>query len=101
MSGIAYAQASRVPPEIQVRQIDHVLLNSDEPAQLFRLFSQKFGLPVAWPFQSYGTFSSGGVGFGNVNIELLQVQDPPSGFIGAALEPSSVSDAVAGLDAQS
>jgi len=87
-------------PDSVIRQIDHIMLNVDEPEQLFRFFSEKLGLPVAWPFQPYGTFSSGGLSFGNVNIELLHRQGLRSGLLGVAFEPSSVSEAVAGLDAR-
>jgi hypothetical protein len=93
-------QASHLPREVLVRQIDHILIGSDFPEELFRLFSEKLGLPVVWPFQSYGQFSSGGVGFGNVNIELIRAQRPESGLIGVALEPSSLSEVLSGLDAQ-
>jgi hypothetical protein len=48
---------------------------------------------------SYGTFSSGGVGFGNVNIELIHRGDRRPGIIGVAMEPGSVPELIAGLDA--
>jgi hypothetical protein len=93
-------QAAHLPPHVWVRQIDHILIGSDEPEQLFRLFSEKLGLPVAWPFRSYGQFSSGGVGFGNVNIELIGSEHRQSGLTGVALEPTSLSEILSGLDAQ-
>ena len=88
------------PGKPLVRQIDHIMMSSDEPEQLFRLFSEKLGLPVVWAFQSYGTFSSGGVGCGNVNIELIHLDGRGSGIIGFAMEPDSVSELVTGLDAR-
>jgi hypothetical protein len=88
------------PEKPLVRQIDHIMMSSDEPEQLFRLFSEKLGLPVVWAFQSYGTFSSGGVGCGNVNIELIHLAGRGSGIIGFAMEPGSVSELVTGLDAR-
>ena len=94
----AFAQESHLPPI--VRQVDHIIIRSDMPEQLFRFFSEKLGLPVVWPFQSYGTFSSGGITFGNVNIEASHLQGPRSGLAGVAMEPSSVSEAVTGLDAR-
>ena len=64
-----------------VRQIDHVILMCDdkETAQrLFRLFSETYRLPVAWPIEDYpsthynpGGFTSGGVFPGNIFIEFL------------------------------
>ena len=53
-------QASNLQPEVVVRQIDHILIGSDKPEELFRLFSEKLGLPVVWPFTTYGDFVSGG-----------------------------------------
>jgi hypothetical protein len=94
----ARSQVPPVPSSGLVRQIDHVVIGSDEPEQLFRLFSEKLGLPVVWPFESYGTFSSGGVGFGNVNVELSRGGRGP-GIIGVALEPGSVPELITGLDA--
>jgi hypothetical protein len=93
-------QASHLPSKVLVRQIDHILIGSDEPEELFRLFSEKLGLPVVWPFRSYGEFSSGGVGFGNVNIELIRAERPESALIGVALEPSSLPEVLTELDAQ-
>jgi catechol 2,3-dioxygenase-like lactoylglutathione lyase family enzyme len=101
ISGSVFAQASHPPPDVLVRQIDHILLNSEKPEQLFAFFTEKLGFPVVWPFQSYGTFSSGGVGFGNVNIELTHLKGSPSGLVGVALEPGSASEAlVSSLDAR-
>lgn len=99
-AAIGRSQASPAPAGALVRQIDHILMSSDEPEQLFRFFSEKLGLPVAWAFQSYGTFASGGVGLGNVNVELLHLDDRGSGIIGFAMEPGSVSELMAGLDAR-
>jgi hypothetical protein len=77
------------------------LIGSNEPEQLFRLFSEKLGLPVAWPFRSYGQFSSGGVGLGNVNIELVGSEHRQSGLTAVALEPTaSLSEVLSRLDAQ-
>jgi hypothetical protein len=61
MSWNVSAQASRQPTEGLVRQIDHIMICSDDPEKIMRLFSEKLLLPVVWAFQSYGTFSSGGV----------------------------------------
>jgi catechol 2,3-dioxygenase-like lactoylglutathione lyase family enzyme len=92
----AFAQASHLPP--LGRQVDHIMINSDDPEQLFRFFSEMLGIPTAWAFQSYGAFSSGGLGFGNVNVEVIHSQGRQAGLVGVALEPGSVSELVAGLD---
>jgi len=93
------AQATHPSSEVLVRQIDHILIGSDQAEAVFRLFSEKFGLPVAWPFESYKDFASGGVGFGNVNIEIVRSERHPSGLTGVALEPTSLSEVLSGLDA--
>jgi hypothetical protein len=79
----------------------HILISSDDPEKMMRLLSEKFSLPVAWPFQAYGTFSSGGVSFGNVNIEMGRLSTR-RGLIGMGLEPkpSAVSEVLSGLDAR-
>jgi hypothetical protein len=103
MSGGAYAQASQashLPPQGLVRQIDHIVVVLDEPETLFRLFSEKLKLPVVWPFASHGAFSSGGVGFGNVNIEVAGDARLHSGLARVALDSNSLSEVLAGLDAR-
>lgn len=94
------SQASHLPPQALVRQIDHIVIALDEPEMLFRVFSEKLKLPVVWPFASYGAFSSGGVGFGNVNIEVARDERLQAGLARVALEPISLSELLAGLDAR-
>ncbi len=55
-----------------VARIDHVIIQAPDPKPLFTLLTDVFELPVAWPLQSYGVFTSGGVFVGNVNIEIMQ-----------------------------
>jgi len=104
--GRSYAQETHVPLEVLVRQVDHITLNADEPEQLFRLFTETLGLPVDAPWRSLQvatnrTISVGSVGFDSIYVELGHVQDRPPGLMGVGLEPGgSVSDVVAGLDAQ-
>jgi hypothetical protein len=93
-------QASHLLAHVLVRQIDHILIGSDEAEQLFRLFSEQLGLPVVWPFRSYGQFSSGGVGLGNVNVELIGSEHRQFGLTGVALEPISLSEVLSRLDAE-
>jgi hypothetical protein len=98
------AQTSRVPPQAVIRQIDHIVIGSDQAEALFRLFSEKLYLPVAWPFRSYGSISSGGVGFGNVNVELARQpgpdSSPMSGLIGVAFDPNALADVLPELEAR-
>jgi hypothetical protein len=82
-----------------VEQIDHVLL-MPEPQNakaLFDFFTIELGLPTAWPYKSFGEFSSGAVYFGNVSVEIIemkgQTNDGPK-IAGIAFEPSAKTDAI-------
>lgn len=85
-----------LPPTIT--QIDHLMVQVPDSATVYRIFSEELELPVAWQMVDYGSFSTGGVSFGNVNMELLesswltklQGQVPwNTGIVGIAFEPSS------------
>jgi hypothetical protein len=54
-----------------VKQLDHIVIRTGDPAALHGLLSGTFQLPVAWPIQAYPSFTSGGIAFGNVNLEIL------------------------------
>ncbi len=110
--GTTFAQSSSPTGADLVRQVDHILILTNDPKPVFRLLSEKLALPVAWPYQSYGAFASGGVSVGNVNFEVVkmapdtarsarnQAQKADKGLAAFALEPSSVSEIVAWLDAR-
>ena len=92
-----------------VRQMDHILLRTDDAQSLFDRLSNDLGLPVAWPLFTYRGFLSGAVGFANVNLEVLQhVEGDPPAFaaapgtypIGLAFDPVNVEGAVRELDAR-
>lgn len=93
------AQDNVVPP---VRQIDHIMIRSEEPSGLYGLFVETFKLPVAWEMATRGGVTSGGVGFGNVNVETIRFPGQTakqSLLIGFALEPHpSLSASLAELD---
>jgi hypothetical protein len=63
-----------------VRQVDHIVVESDDPAGLFRFFNRTLGLPVAWSAADGDTFQTGGVGAGNVTLAIL----PAAGAAGKA-----------------
>lgn len=86
------------PTERLIRQVDHVILASDNAEGLYRLFSERLQIPVAWPYRSYGTFSSGGVILGTIALELLFAQHAPYGLTRMALEPDSLSTVLPALD---
>lgn len=88
------ASPRELPPTI--KQVDHVVVQAPEPEKIHTLFVQELGLPVAWQMTSYGDFSSGGVSFGNVNMELLNSSlemrhkgliPEGNGYIGIAFQP--------------
>jgi hypothetical protein len=88
-----------------VRRLDHLVVALDDARAAHEFCADALGLPAAWPFQDYGSFASGGIGFGNLNLELCQsgVQFPasqPARVRGLAFEPAeSVDERLAqGLD---
>lgn len=100
----ACAPQSRQTTNI-VRQIDHILIASSEAKELFSLLSDTFQLPVAWPMSDYGSFASGGVAVGNVNLEILKASKSAasgvtSRFSGFALEPEPLRTSLPELDAR-
>ena len=88
MAAGTIARASE-PPTPLVRQIDHIIIQSDDPESLFKLLAETLKLPTAWPFQSFGDFASGAVNLGNVALEVTHLKDRRPGFAGVALEPSA------------
>jgi catechol 2,3-dioxygenase-like lactoylglutathione lyase family enzyme len=103
------------PPQTEVasgaivRQVDHILLRTDDAQRVFSFFTEALALPVAWPLFTYRGFTSGAVGFGSVNLEILQpvegdtpafARAPGTYPIGIAFEPIAVESAVRELDAR-
>ena len=101
--------STRLPPQVVepvIRQVDHILISSDDPASLFDFFAGTLHLPVAWPLADYEGFSSGGVGAGNVNIEVLRapvrkgsspVRGARARYAGFAFEPVPLLQSLAQL----
>jgi hypothetical protein len=90
-------------PPAPVQYIDHIMIRSDDPDELFAFFSETLQLPIAWPLADRGGVVSGGVGFGNVNIEAIkfpgQINDPaPTHLVGLALKPPSLSQSLRELE---
>jgi len=81
-----------------VKRIDHILLTPEDPRGLYDFLTEELKLPVAWPFREYEGFASGGIFFGNVNLEVLVMnQDnlpPPSNIAGMAFEPAGSTEEV-------
>jgi hypothetical protein len=84
-----------------VRQIDHIMIRTGNPLELYAFFTETLQLPVAWPMTSpRAGVTTGGVSFGNVNVEAIQLpgqKDAQPRLVGFALEPSSLNDSMTEL----
>jgi hypothetical protein len=94
------AQTRRVPV---IRQVDHILIESSDPKALFRFFSETLQLPAAWPISENQRFITGGIGAGNVNLELFRYTErkenpspgvPQAHYSGIAFEPYALADSL-------
>lgn len=62
--------AAPTPP---IRQVDHIMIRTGAPRELYAFFTEVLQLPVAWPLISPRPgVTTGGVAFGNVNVEAIQ-----------------------------
>jgi hypothetical protein len=99
--GCASSSQTR-PTSGPVRQIDHIMIRTGEPRELFAFFAETLQLPIAWPLISpRAGVTTGGVGFGNVNVEAIQFPgqtDPKPRLLGFALEPSALDEALVELN---
>jgi len=87
--------AQRRPAERPLRQIDHVMIKADDPREVLAFFTETLGLPIAWRVEERGGVVSGGVGFGNVNVEAIRFPGQASlssraQLTGFGFEPSSM-----------
>lgn len=88
-----------------IERIDHVVVGASDAEGLFSLLVDTLELPVAWPMSDYGSFASGGVGLGNVNLEVSRSANgndaaPSSRYIGLAFEPIPLDSALDELRAR-
>ena len=85
-----------------IRQIDHVMIRTGNPPELYSFFAETLRLPAAWPMTSPRPgVMTGGVAFGNVNVEAIQFPgqtDPRPRLVGFALEPAALDDSVLELN---
>lgn len=70
-----------------VAQVDHVFFEVADPAALVAVFTERLGLPVAWPYGEHGPFASGGVVFGNANVEFVRWTSSPGSTRATAPRP--------------
>jgi catechol 2,3-dioxygenase-like lactoylglutathione lyase family enzyme len=81
-----------------IRQIDHIMIRTGDPREMYAFFEETLQLPIAWPMTSprLGVMT-GGVGFGNVNVEAIQVPgqtDSRPRLLGFAFEPSALDESL-------
>ena len=86
-----------------MRRIDHLNVVVPDPRGLFRVLTERFELPVAWPFTRFPSFESGAAGLG-INIEVVRyAPGRPSpapenaGLYAIAFEPEALTEARAEL----
>ncbi len=108
--GTAYIQAAAQKTPRRgpiIRQVDHILVESVDPGSLFAFFADTLQLPVAWPLADSGGFISGGLGAGNVLLEVFRYADregegtPKSiqaRYVGIAFEPYPLKGALSELE---
>jgi len=88
--------AQRMTPV--VRQVDHVLVECRDPQKIYSFFADTLQLPIAWPMNQNQNYASGGIGTGDVNIELFsyvgKASTATTHFYGIAFEPYPLSDAL-------
>src|SRR5688572_17418761 len=95
--------ASHVTTQVTdpIRRIDHIMVRTDTPANLYSFLTETLRLPVAWPLATRGGVTSGGVGFGNVNVEAIQFPgQQPTGaqLVGFGFEPVPLAQCLTELD---
>jgi catechol 2,3-dioxygenase-like lactoylglutathione lyase family enzyme len=92
------ASQTRVASSSPVRQIDHIMIRTGNPDELYSFLTATLTLPIAWPLTSPREgVMTGGVGVGNVNLEAIrfpgQTELQPR-LLGFALEPSPLDESV-------
>jgi hypothetical protein len=85
-------------PSRPIRQVDHIMIRTGDPRELYAFFAETLQLPIAWPMTSPRPgVLTGGVGFGNVNVEAIEVPgqtDSRPRLLGFALEPSALDESL-------
>lgn len=101
VGGFESSSQTRSPSQ-PIRQIDHVMIRTGDPRELYAFFADTLQLPIAWPLTSpRAGVMTGGVGFGNVNVEAIQFPgqtDPRPRLLGFALEPSALDESLIELN---
>jgi hypothetical protein len=98
LSRLAGSESSSQTPAMSqpIRQIDHIMIHTGDPRELYAFFAEALQLPIAWPLTSPRPgVMTGGVGFGNVNVEAIQFPgqtDPRPRLLGFVFEPSALDE---------
>ena len=104
MGGSEIASQTRGAASQPIRQIDHIMIRTGAPQELYSFFTETLALPVAWPITSpRAGVVTGGVGFGNVNVEAIEFPgqtDSRPQLVGLALEPSRLEDSLSELNSR-
>jgi hypothetical protein len=80
-----------------IRQVDHVLVEARNPKALFSFLADTLQLPVAWPLRENEEYVTGGIGAGNLTLEIFQYPGrriPETNYYGIAFEPYPLADAL-------
>jgi catechol 2,3-dioxygenase-like lactoylglutathione lyase family enzyme len=98
LDSAAQVRKTAPPP---IRQVDHIMIKTDDPSGIYAFFTETLRLPVAWPLATRGGVMSGGAGFGNTNVEAIKF--PGQTLSGALLtgfgfEPLPLAECLAELD---
>lgn len=90
LTGVVASCSAKHRPTTLVRRIDHIMIRTGHPREVFAFFTDVLELPIAWPMDTRGGVVSGGAGFGNVNVEAIQFPDQTAAvakLVGFAFEP--------------
>lgn len=94
VGGSSSGSQTRPTASQPIRQIDHIMIRTGNPQELYAFFTETLGLPIAWAMTSpRAGVVTGGVAFGNVNVEAIQFpgqKDTRPRLVGFALEPSGL-----------
>jgi hypothetical protein len=100
LMGRAGAMPAGEQTQAPLRRIDHIMIRTDDPGKLYRLFTETLQMPSAWPLATRGGVTSGGAGFGTANIEAIQFPGQAASqtrLVGFGFEPSPLAECLAEL----
>jgi hypothetical protein len=84
-----------------IRQVDRLLIESGNPEVLFKFLAETLRLPEAWPLTKNQGATTGGLGAGNIILEVFRYAEAKSAspaqkarYAGIAFEPYPLADAL-------